>query len=67
MASLPPFPPEFQSHEARLAELIESTFGFTRLTNEILFTPVPDLVPRTVNFGLGEAKLIDCLLTEHRY
>ena len=63
----PPFPPDFQSHEAKLASLIESTFGFTRLPNDVLFTPVPDLVPRTVNYPLGEALLIDCLFTEHRY
>ncbi|MFE8600211.1 hypothetical protein [Archangium violaceum] len=59
----PPFPPEFQPHEAELAKLIESTFGFTRLPDDILFTPVPDLVPRTANFGLGKARLIDCLFT----
>jgi hypothetical protein len=62
----PPFPPEFQSQEVRLVRLIESTFGFTRLSNEALFTPVPDLVPRTANFGPGEAQLIDCLFTPHR-
>jgi hypothetical protein len=63
----PPFPPEFQEREAKLAGLIESTFGFTRLSNDILFTPVPDLVPRTANYGLGEAQLIDCLFTWHRW
>ncbi len=63
----PPFPPEFQSHEVRLAGLIESTFGFTRLSNDILFTPVPDLVPRTANFELGKAQLIDCLFTPARW
>ena len=63
----PPFPPEFQEREAKLAGLIESTFGFTRLSNDVLFTPVPDLVPRTANFVLGEAQLIDCLFTWHRW
>jgi hypothetical protein len=63
----PPFPPEFQSHETRLAALIESTFGFTRVPNDVLFIPVPDLVPRVANYGPGEAQLIDCLLTEHRW
>ncbi|WNG38609.1 hypothetical protein F0U61_36700 [Archangium violaceum] len=63
----PPFPPEFQPREEKLARLIESTFGFTRLSNDVLFTPVPDLVPRTSNFGLGEAQLIDCLFTPHRW
>ncbi|OJT26646.1 hypothetical protein BO221_00975 [Archangium sp. Cb G35] len=63
----PPLPPRFQAHEARLATLIESTFGYTHLSNDILFTPVPDLVPRTANFGLGKAQLIDCLFTRHRW
>ncbi|HEX5754635.1 MAG TPA: hypothetical protein VFZ09_51095 [Archangium sp.] len=63
----PPFPPKFQSHEARLAALIESTFGFTRLSNDVLHTPVLDLVPKSSNFVLGEAKLIDCLFTPHRW
>ncbi len=63
----PPFPPEFQAQEAKLAEFIESSFGFTRLSNDVLFTPVPDLVPRTANHGLGKAQLIDCLFTEHRW
>ncbi|MCY1073764.1 hypothetical protein [Archangium lansingense] len=64
---LPPFPLEFQPHETRLAALIESTFGFTRLPNDVLLTPVPDLVPQTANFGLGEARLIDCLFTPYRW
>ncbi|WNG49084.1 hypothetical protein F0U60_36915 [Archangium minus] len=63
----PPFPPEFQSHEAKLARLIESTFGFTRLSNDVLFTPVPDLVPRVGHCELGEAQLIDCLFTWYRW
>ncbi len=63
----PPFPTEFQAHEAKLAGLIESTFGFTRLPNDILFFPVPDLVPRTSHRALGEARLIDLLFTEHRW
>ncbi|WP_309888792.1 hypothetical protein [Archangium sp.] len=64
---LPPFPPEYQAHEAKLAELIESTFGFTRLSNDTLLTPVPDLVPNSANLMLGEARLIDCLFTNHRW
>jgi hypothetical protein len=63
----PPFPPEFQAQEVRLAELIESTFGFTRLSNDVLFTPIPDLVPRAANFGPGEAQLIDCLFSPDRW
>jgi len=62
----PPLPPEFQAHEARLAELIESTFGFTRLATDVLATPVPELRPRTGHFALGGARLIDCLFTPNR-
>jgi hypothetical protein len=39
----PPLPPEFQAYEAKLASLVEATFGFARLPNEVLFTAVPDL------------------------
>lgn len=63
----PPFPPDFQKHEAKLVGFIESTLGFTRLSNETLFTPVSDLVPRSANYGLGEAQLVDCLFTPHRW
>lgn len=60
-------PAAFQSHEARLASLVESSFGFTRLHEAILFTPVSDLAPRSGDVALGEARLIDCLLTPHRF
>jgi hypothetical protein len=63
----PPFPPKFQAQEAKLAGLIESTFRFTRLSNDILFTPVPDLMPRAANFMPGEAQLIDCLFSPERW
>jgi hypothetical protein len=63
----PPFPPEFQAHETKLAGLIESTLGFTRLSNDVLLTPVPDLVPRAANYGPGEALLVDCLFTRDRW
>jgi hypothetical protein len=64
---LPPFPPEYQAHEAKLAELIEATFGFTRLSTDTLLTPVPDLVPNSANYGPGEARLIDCFFTSFRW
>jgi hypothetical protein len=63
----PPFPPEFREREAKLAGLIESTLGYSRLSNDILFIPVPDLVPRSANYGPGEAQLVDCLFTTHRW
>ncbi len=54
----PPLPPEFQAHEAKLARLIESTFGFTRLPNDVLFTLVPDLKIGMEHRG---TRLLDCL------
>lgn len=58
---------EFQPYEAKLASLIKSTLGFTRLFEDVLFTPVPDLAPRSGDVALGEARLIDCLFTPHRF
>lgn len=40
----PPLPSEFQAHEAKLAALIESSFGATRVPNEVLFTHAPGLI-----------------------
>jgi len=62
-----PLPPAFQDCEARLAGLVEATFNVTRLPNEVLFTPVPDLRPLSGNFSLGKARLIDLLFTEDRW
>jgi len=41
----PPLPPEFQPYEAKVARLVESTLGATRLPNEVLFTRVPGIRP----------------------
>lgn len=60
-------PAEFQPYEAKLASLIESSFGFMRLSEDVLFTPVPDLAPRSGDVALGEARLVDCLFTPHRF
>lgn len=62
----PPLPMEFQAREAQLAELIEAEFGFARLDNEVLTARVADLVPHSGNLLLGEAELVDCLLTTER-
>jgi hypothetical protein len=61
----PPLPPEYQQLETRCATLIESTFGVTRLPNDILFVPVPDL--SLGNLTLGEVRLIDCLFSTNRW
>jgi hypothetical protein len=63
----PPLPPEVQPSEAKLAALIESSFGATRLPNEVLFISIPDLAPRTGNGALGKALLIDLLFTPDRW
>ncbi len=63
----PPLPPEFQPHEARLAALVEATFGATRLSNEVLFAPIAGLAPRTGTRAPGEALLADLLLTHDRW
>ncbi|MFL5348338.1 MAG: hypothetical protein ACJ8AT_26380 [Hyalangium sp.] len=63
----PPLPPAFQSAEARLAALIESTFGAARLPNAVLFAPVPEIDPWEGNVGLGRARLIDLLFTPDRW
>jgi hypothetical protein len=57
----PPLPPEFQAHEAKLAALIEATFGFARLPNDVLFTPVPDLRPPRGRFQHRAPWLADLL------
>ncbi|SEM60010.1 hypothetical protein SAMN05444354_11975 [Stigmatella aurantiaca] len=62
----PPLPPGFHPDEVRLAALIESTFSATRLPNEVLFTPVPEMDHWGGNVGLGKALLIDLLFTEDR-
>jgi hypothetical protein len=62
----PPLPPGFHQDEARLAALVESTFQATRLPNEVLFTPVPQMDHWGGNVGLGKARLIDLLFTEDR-
>jgi len=57
--------PETIDLERMLERNIEETFGFTRLPNEVLFTPVPDLAPG--NRLLGQATLADCLFTDNRW
>ena len=57
--------PETVDLQRMLEREIEEMFGFTRLPNEVLFTPVPDLAPG--NLLLGEATLADCLFTYNRW
>ncbi len=59
----PPLPPAFQPYEARLARLIEAAFGATRLPEEVIFFPIPELEPRTGNTLPRTARIIDLLFT----
>ncbi|WP_375765171.1 hypothetical protein NR798_25995 [Archangium gephyra] len=61
----PPMPTEFHEQEAILDGLIRSSFGFERLPNEILFTPVSDL--QVGNKAPEKVQLIDCLFTDNRW
>ncbi|WP_224371499.1 hypothetical protein [Hyalangium versicolor] len=57
----PPLPLEFQTHEEKLAAMVEATFGFARLPNEVLFTPVPDLRPPHGRFEHRAPWLVELL------
>lgn len=59
----PPLPPEYQAVEARLNSLSHSVLGTSRLPNEILFTPVPDI--QIGNLDMGRAQVINGLFTDH--
>lgn len=61
-ALLPPLPPELQTLEASLDALARESFGSVRLSNEVLFTPVPDL--QVGNTRLGKVKLLNCLFSD---
>jgi hypothetical protein len=57
-----PLPPELQPLEASLDALARESFGSVRLSNEILFTPVPDL--QVGNTRPGKVKLLHCLFSD---
>jgi hypothetical protein len=54
--------PATQEYEEVLLRLLNQELGVRRLPNETLFTPVPDV--KYSSFGMGEARLIDCLFTD---
>jgi len=56
--------PDTEAYESVLESNIHSIFGFTRIPNEVLFTPVPDI--QCFNVMLGKAMLADCLFTDDR-
>jgi hypothetical protein len=58
----PPLPSEFQEYEAKLDALIHASLGSTRLPNDVLFTPVPDV--QVGNTSFGEVNLLHCLFTD---
>lgn len=57
--------PETRSHADKVEAIVRDVLHVHRLSNETLFTPVPDIQVR--NTRLGEAKLIDCLFTDDRW
>jgi predicted phosphohydrolase len=61
----PPLPAEFFAYETRMDELVRATLGTVRLSNEVLFTPVPDV--QVGNTAFGKVVLADCLFTDHRW
>jgi hypothetical protein len=56
--------PDTEAFESVLESNIHSIFGFTRIPNDVLFTPVPDI--QCFNVMLGKAILADCLFTDDR-
>jgi hypothetical protein len=61
----PPLPGEFQPIEARLDALVRASLLTSRLSNEVLFTPVPDV--QVGHVDLGQARLVDCLFSDDRW
>ncbi|NMO18070.1 hypothetical protein HPC49_10010 [Pyxidicoccus fallax] len=61
----PPFPTEFQPFAEKLEALAIETFGTTRLPEEVLSTPVPDIHVGLI--GFGKVTLADCLFSDHRW
>lgn len=58
----PPLPDEFRPFESTVEDLVRSSFGYTRLPDDILFTPVPDL--QVGNTLPEQVRLIHCLFTD---
>ena len=56
-----PLPPRFRPVEARLDALAQSVLGSTRLPNELLFTPVPDI--HVEQAPSGQVQLLHGLFT----
>ncbi|MBZ4423258.1 hypothetical protein [Myxococcus sp. RHSTA-1-4] len=61
----PPLPAEFQPFAERLEALAIEAFGTTRLPEDVLSTPVPDL--QVGNLWFGKVTLADCLFGDHRW
>jgi hypothetical protein len=58
----PPLPREYEPVEMPLNALSQEVLGTSRLPNEVLFAPVPDI--QIGNLDLGRAQLIHCLFTD---
>jgi hypothetical protein len=57
--------PETKGYVDAVDSVVRREWGFQRLSNETLLTPLPDLSFRHAR--LGEARLIDCLFTDDRW
>jgi hypothetical protein len=57
--------PETKSYADKVEVIVRDVLHVQRLTNETLFTPVPDI--QCGNVALGDARLIDCLFTDDRW
>ncbi|MEM9488504.1 MAG: hypothetical protein AAGC55_05140, partial [Myxococcota bacterium] len=57
------FPTRYHERIGQLSALIEEMFGFVGLDEKTLHHPIPDVVPFSANFSMGEATLMDCLFT----
>ncbi len=61
----PPLPTEFLPVAEKLEALAIETFGTTRLPEDVLSTPVPDLYVGLT--GFGKVTLADCLFGDERW
>lgn len=59
------FDERYRDRVAALESLVQGIFGFHRLDEATLLTPVPGITPFGSNKPLGETTLRDCLFTPH--
>ncbi len=57
------FPQRYHGRIEKLQSLVEEMLGFYRLDEDLLLSPVLDVVPGASNLLLGEATMRDCLFS----